>query len=77
MASARPSVVEAGVDSAAVTSGVAITIQAGAGATVIAKVNEGESPSHLQGSRAAASTTAVPGEPLRQIIVVTRTDSCR
>ena len=64
MSSPRPRVVEAGVDTAVGTSGVAITIQAEAGATVIAKVNEGESRSHLQGSRIAAKGAAeAPARP--------------
>ena len=54
MSSPRPRVIEAGVDTAVGTSGVAINIKAEAGATVIAKVNEGESRAHVPGNRIEA-----------------------
>ena len=54
MSSPSPRVVEAGVDTAVGTSGVAIIIKAEAGATVIAKVNEGESRAHVPGNRIEA-----------------------
>jgi len=53
MSSPRPRVVEAGV---------AITIKAEAGATVIATVNEGESRAHVPGSRIEAKGDKGPAE---------------